>query len=135
MALRLFRSFLVIMYMKSDIADVCTTQALVQAHYDAVLVDLRESEDVQALALDVPEVLNLPLSQLAQRWQELPCERELILACQTGEQSAAASHFLREHGYARVSPMRGGILLWMQKGYPVRGRRFDTAASPTTLKE
>lgn len=135
MALHLLRRFCVIIHMKSDIADVCTSQALAQAQADALLVDLREPEDVQGLAFDVTEVLNLPLSQLAQRWQELPRERELILACETGEQSAAASLVLREQGYTRVSPMRGGILLWMQKGYPVRGRRFDTTAFPATLKE
>jgi len=25
-----------------------------------------------------------------------------------------------------VHPMRGGILLWMQKGYPVLGKRHTT---------
>jgi len=70
-------------------------------------------------------VLNLPLSQLVQRWQELPQDCELVLVCQNGDKSAQASEFLRSKGLAHGSPMRGGILLWMQKGYPVIGKRFN----------
>lgn len=125
--LRLFQPLCVFLTVKNDIPDVCTTQALAQTRADALLVDLREPQEVQALAFDAPEVFKLPMSQLAQRWQALPRDRELILACRTGEQSVTVSHFLQARGYTRVSPMRGGILLWMQKGYPVLGRRFDPA--------
>lgn len=113
--------------MTEDLEQICTTQTLAQVQAGAVLVDLRESVDAKALAFDVPGLIHLPMSQLRQRWRELPRDLELILACQTGEQSATASLFLRQQGHTRLSPMRGGILLWMQKGYPVQGRRFDPA--------
>jgi rhodanese-related sulfurtransferase len=84
---------------------------------------------VDVLAFEAPEVINLPLSQLAQRWQELPKDRELVTVCQNGDKSAQASAFLNAQGLQNAQPMRGGILLWMQKGYPVRGKRFERMAS------
>jgi rhodanese-related sulfurtransferase len=103
---------------------ICTTNAQRQVQDGALLVDVRELGDVRVLAFDAPEVFNLPLSELEQRWQELPRDRELVTVCQTGEQSQIASQLLLSKGLTRVSPMRGGIVLRMQKGYPVIGRRF-----------
>ena len=87
-------------------------------------MDVREPQDAAALAFDAPEVVNLPLRQLAQRWQELPKDRDLVMVCQNGEKSAQACAFLNAQGLINAQPMRGGILLWMQKGYPVIGKRF-----------
>jgi rhodanese-related sulfurtransferase len=92
----------------------------------ALFVDLRGLEEVATLAFDAPEVFNLPFDQLARRWQELPQNRDLVLVCQDGRKSAQASQFLRACGLKNVVPMRGGIMLWMQKAYPVRGKRFVT---------
>jgi rhodanese-related sulfurtransferase len=50
------------------------------------------------------------------------------MVCQNGDKSAQASTFLQARGLKNVQPMRGGILLWMQKGYPVRGKRFNPLA-------
>lgn len=91
-----------------------------------MLVDVREHHEAQALAFDAPAVIHIPFSELKQRWQELPQDRELVTVCQDGEKSALASQFLRKNGFLDVSPMRGGILLWMQKGYPVIGKRFNS---------
>lgn len=104
----------------------CTTQVRAQSEQGALLVDVREPADVAALAFDAPEVINLPSSQLAQRWQELPKDRELITVCFNCNQSQQAADFLLAQGFTNVHPMRGGILLWMQKGYPVLGKRFTT---------
>lgn len=104
----------------------CTTQVRAQSEQGALLVDVREPVEVAALAFDAPEVINLPLSQLAQRWHELPKDRALITVCLNGDKSQQATEFLRTKGLAHVSSMRGGILLWMQKGYPVIGKRFNS---------
>ena len=89
-----------------------------------MFVDVRAPHDVEALAFDVPEVFNMPFDQLELRWHELPSHRELVMVCQNGSRSALASQFLRDQGVKNVSPMRGGIQLWMKKGYAVIGKRF-----------
>lgn len=104
--------------------ETCTTNVLQRAQTGALVVDVRERTEVQALAFDTPAIINIPMSALEQRWQELPKDRELLVVCQTGEKSVQASQVLQDKGLTNVKPMRGGILLWMQKGYPVIGRRF-----------
>lgn len=103
-------------------SEICTTN--VHQQTGALLVDVREHRDAQALAFDVPELVQIPFSELEERWQELPQDRELVIVCQDGEKSHLASQFLRSKGLQDVSYMRGGILLWMQKGCPVLGKRF-----------
>lgn len=112
------------MNMDTYSSEICTTN--VHQQTGALLVDVRERRDAQALAFDVPELLQIPFSELEQRWQELPQARELVLVCQNGDASHLASQFLQGKGFLNVSPMRGGILLWMQKGYPVIGKRFTS---------
>lgn len=109
--------------MNIHLSEICTTN--VHQQTGALLVDVRERRDAQALAFDVPELLQIPFSELEVRWQELPQARELVLVCQNGDTSRLASQFLRSKGLPDVSYMRGGILLWMQKGYPVIGKRFN----------
>jgi rhodanese-related sulfurtransferase len=104
--------------------EICTTNVLQRAQTGALMVDVRERTEAQALAFDTPAIINIPMSALVQRWQELPKDRELMVVCQTGEKSVRASQLLRDKGLTNVKPMRGGILLWIQKGYPVIGRRF-----------
>lgn len=112
--------------MRHSSLEICTTNALAQSQLGALFIDAREPADIAALAFDAPEVINLPLSQLAQRWQELPKDRELITVCLDGDKSQQAAEFLLAQGFTNVHPMRGGILLWLQKGYPVLGKRFAT---------
>lgn len=109
-------------------SEICTTLAKAQSQLGALFVDVREPQNVDALAFDAPEVINLRFSQLEKRWPELPKDRDLVMVCQNGAKSAQASTFLNEQGLKNVSPMRGGILLWMQKGYPVTGKRFNLLA-------
>jgi rhodanese-related sulfurtransferase len=111
--------------MSTQISEICTTNARAQSQLGALFIDVREPVEAAALAFDAPEVINLPWSQLAQRWQELPTDRELVTVCFNGDKSQQASAFLLAQGLKNVHPMRGGMLLWMQKGYPVIGKRFN----------
>ena len=113
--------------MNEEPGPICTTNAHDDALTGAVLLDVREQAEVQALAFDVPEWIHLPFSELTQRWHELPSDRDVLVVCQNGNKSAEAAQFLQRMGMSRVKPVRGGILLWMQKGYPVKGQRFEAA--------
>lgn len=111
--------------MQTATVSVCTTHARQQAQQGALFVDVRETADARALGIDAPEVFHLPLSELEQRWHELPTERALLVFGLDGQAGANAAQWLRDHGLTRAVPMRGGLLLWMQKGYPVIGQRFN----------
>lgn len=120
--------------MEMDNFEICTTQARLQAYAGtACLVDLREPRDAQALQFDAPHIVRVPFSEFERRWQELPQDRDLVLVCRDGKTSQLASEFLRAKNLTQVKPMRGGVLLWMQRSYPVIGRRFEncTDAEPS----
>ncbi|WP_281982767.1 rhodanese-like domain-containing protein [Azonexus hydrophilus] len=115
-----------------DAKQVCptTTQRLVRE--GALLVDVREREEVASITFDVPAIVNIPLFEMEQRWSELPKDRELVLVCESGERSLKATYYLQFRGFTHVSNMEGGLLKWMRKGFPVIGKRYEAPAAATT---
>jgi rhodanese-related sulfurtransferase len=86
-----------------------------------LLVDVREREEVEALACDVPSILHIPLSEFEARFAEIPQDKDIVVVCKSGSRSLRAAGFLARHGYARVAHMQHGIARWVQKGFPVIG--------------
>jgi hypothetical protein len=70
----------------------------------------------------------MPLSEFEQRFAELPRDRQLVMACQTGARSLKATYFLMYQGFEQVANMEGGIFKWASKGFPITGVA-GTAAS------
>lgn len=74
-----------------------------------VVVDVRTDEERQRGF--IPGSIHLPLHQLRARFAELPPDRELIVACQSGQRSYFASRFLSQRGY-RVRNLTGSYRTW-----------------------
>jgi len=72
---------------------------------EALLVDVREPAEFAAG--HVPAAINLPLSQLRDRYAELPKDREVWLSCGVGQRAYYATRFLLQHGY-RPRNLSGG---------------------------
>ena len=70
----------------------------------------------------------MPLSEFNQRFAELPCDRQLVMVCQTGARSLKATYFLMFQSFKQVANMAGGIFKWAGKGFPITGVA-GTAAS------
>jgi len=109
--------------------EVCPTTTRRLISEGALLVDVREFTEVAQVAFDVPGVLLMPMSELEQRFAELPRDRDLVLVCQVGERSLKATYFLMYHGYTRVANMEGGIFKWARKGFPIKGAQPAPAAA------
>lgn len=101
--------------------EVCPTTTRRLLGEGALLVDVRELHEVAQVAFDVPGVLLMPLSELEQRYAELPRDRELVLVCAVGDRSLKATYFLMYQGYTEVANMEGGLAKWARKGFPIRG--------------
>ena len=86
---------------------------------DAVLVDVRESDEVAELAYVSEGILQIPLSELVGRFTELPQDKKLIVACRSGKRSQKAIDQLAELGVTNTINLEGGILEWQGKGFPV----------------
>lgn len=101
--------------------EICptTTQGRVKA--GALLVDVRERHEVAQLAFDVPNILNIPLSEFDERYQQLPKDKELVMVCRGGGRSLKATYYLMNHGYENVVNMQHGMVRWVQRGFPTKG--------------
>jgi len=72
---------------------------------DAVLVDVREPDEFAGGHM--PNAINLPLSQMRDRYAELPTHREIWTCCGVGQRAYFATRFLLQHGY-RSRNLSGG---------------------------
>ena len=117
--------------MLEEAKQVCPTVTLRLVREGALLVDVRERNEVAALAFNVPAIINIPLFELEQRWAELPKDRDIVVVCENGARSLKATYYLQLQGLARVSHMDGGILKWMSKSFPVVGQRHQASAVST----
>jgi rhodanese-related sulfurtransferase len=84
----------------------------------ALLVDVREPHEFGALRVD--GAVLLPISRFGVAFRELPTDRPLLLFCRSGNRSAMATDFLRQHGFPDAHNVTGGILAWRAAGLPVR---------------
>lgn len=117
--------------MLQEAKEVCPTTTRRLIGEGALLVDVREASEIDALAFDVPHIVNIPLFELENRWSEVPKEREIVVVCESGARSLKATYYLQYHGYTNVSNMGGGIAKWSQKGFPVKGQLPAVAACAT----
>ena len=90
-------------------------QELVQG--GAVLVDVRELNEYNEVHAE--GALLLPLSELEERYAELPKDKPLLMICRSGARSARAGEFLLQNGYGDVTNLGGGTLAWNEAGLPV----------------
>lgn len=107
--------------------EVCPTTSRRLLAEGALLVDVREPEEVAALAFAGCEQLRIPLSEFERRWTEIPRDRDVILACAVGQRSLKATYWLMVQGYERVMNMQYGLQRWAARGFPVTG---DASAAP-----
>ena len=72
---------------------------------DACFVDVREPDEFARG--HVPHAVTLPLSQMRQRFTELPPDRDILVYCGVGQRAYFATRFLRMNGY-RAKNLSGG---------------------------
>ena len=105
------------------VKEICPTTTQEWVKKGALLVDVREKDEVAELAYDVPNIINIPLSEFEERFNEIPKDKEVIMVCRGGGRSLRAAGFLINHGYDpnKVVNMQHGIIRWVQKGFPTKG--------------
>ena len=117
--------------MLDEAKEVCPTTTQRMLADGAVMIDVREPNEVAAFAFDISDVLNIPATQIENRWKEVPTDKPVIFVCESGARSLKATYYMQFQGYTNVSNMSGGLVKWSAKGFPVKGTRgassYDSA--------
>lgn len=82
----------------------------------AAIIDVREADEFAAG--HVRGALNIPLSQLQQRFVEIPDVDDLLVICQAGGRSQRAAEWLDTQGIEAAN-ITGGTTQWVFEGLPV----------------
>ncbi|MCA1777134.1 MAG: rhodanese-like domain-containing protein [Loktanella sp.] len=113
----------------AEAGEVCPTTSQRLLAESALLVDVREAAEVAQVGYSGCEVVNIPVSEFEAHWVEVPCNRDVILACAVGERNLKATYFLMYQGYERVMNMRPGNGRWVDHGFSITGSAAGVAAS------
>ena len=114
------------------VTEICPTKTQVLVKNGALLVDVRENDEVAQLAYDVPNILHIPLTQFEERFTEIPKDRDVVMVCKSGGRSLRAAGFLVYHGYNNVVNMKHGMIRWAQKGFPTKGDTSSVLENAST---
>ncbi len=87
------------------------------AKEDLLLLDVRDP--VEVLISRLPDAVQIPYEELAERLEELGRnDREIVVYCRTGVRSAWAQQILENASFHRVKNLRGGINAWAREVDP-----------------
>lgn len=100
---------------------ICPTTTQEWIKNGALLVDVREKDEVAVLAYDVPNIINIPLTEFDERFTEIPQSKDIVVVGSNPNKSLRAAGFLINHGYSSVVKMKHGLERWVQKGFPTVG--------------
>ena len=76
------------------------------------LLDVRNPEEIAICRIAGSAVI--PLPSLAERLGELDPSIPMVVHCKSGVRSAKAIALLKQHGFTRLTNLRGGILAWIK---------------------
>ncbi len=80
------------------------------------VIDVRQMEEIAQGT--VPKAEALPLHTLPLKVSELDKSEKLVMVCRSGARSAQACMFLQQQGFSNVFNLRGGMMAWVQGGFP-----------------
>lgn len=114
-----------------NIKEISANEANELLTESAMLLDVREKDEIQQEAFVHDEVLNIPFSIFDENYDELPKDRKIVVACHLGIRSLRVAQFLVIQGWdeANILSLEGGIEAWQQAGLPVKSapRTFSFA--------
>lgn len=96
-----------------DVEHVSAEEAIVLAAGESILVDVREVWEWDLG--HAPKAINLPMSELEQRHEELPQDATLLIVCHLGQRSLGVTDALARAGYNAVN-VDGGMVAWQLAG-------------------
>ena len=102
-----------------DEVSVQELSEILQKTPSVALIDVREEDEFNDMNLASKLI---PMSELEERFSEIPTEGPVYIYCRSGRRSRVAIEFLKTKGYSNCFNVTGGILAWLNEVDP-EGRR------------
>jgi len=100
-----------------DVPEVDVATARARVADGAFLIDVREPEEYDRFHAEGAH--SIPQCEIADRLDEIPREREVLVICAGGTRSLKAARFLRQRGWAKVASVAGGSDEWRAMDLPI----------------
>ena len=100
----------------ADVEHIDPTESRRRVDAGALLLDVRNPHEWQAGHAE--GAAWIPMSELAERQEELPTDREIVVICKTGSRSAQVAKALVAAGYGAVN-VAGGSEAWQAAGLAI----------------
>ena len=83
-----------------------------------MVLDIRAPREWQKAHIEGS--VNIPLNHLAERIEEVPANRPVLVHCAGGYRSSIAAGMLQREGRLDLTELNGGIAAWEAAGLPVQ---------------
>lgn len=80
-------------------------------------IDVREPDENKAAR--IPNTQLIPLSEMQDRWNEIPNDEDIVIYCRSGQRSGDLISQLKSQGYDNLYNLDGGIIEWHQNNFPI----------------
>jgi len=109
-----------------EVRHVTSTNAVLAIEQsDALILDIRESDELDVVRFDTQQVINMPMSSIINSYSQLPKDKPLIVACSTGARSVKIVNLLMVQGFTNAFNLDGGITQWYREGMPVLMQKHE----------
>ena len=96
------------------VAEISPTEFVARREKGESLTLLDVREDWELGVAIVPDVVHIPMGEVADRLGELDRGREVVVLCRSGRRSLQVANFLQQNGFRAVN-LAGGILAWSRE--------------------
>jgi len=84
----------------------------------AVLIDVREENEVVLENIALDNILYHPMSVILDRLPLISKDQNIITICPGGVRSSKVANLLIKNGYPNVANLDGGFMMWKAQGLP-----------------
>lgn len=99
--------------------DADTFRQLMTERPDAIIIDVRTPEEVNAGMIEGAEHIDFYNSDFADQLNQLDPEKPVLVYCAAGGRSGKAMEIMHEKGFKEVYNLAGGFRGWSAGGFPV----------------
>lgn len=79
---------------------------------DFIFLDVRSPQELEAMRIEDPRIMNIPLGKLRSSLDKLPKGKEIVPFCKISLRGYEAQRVLLGEGYTNVKYMDGGLVCW-----------------------